>query len=1031
MAVFLSQPSTLRAQPAVPNRVLDLDGTNSFVELPGKLITNEVVTVEGWVKWRKLGIYSRFFDFADGPLQLSLGSFRNTAGLLLYRCRGPEFDDRRIILVPDLLPTNQWLHLAAVVAGPGGSRLYLNGMLLSSNEVAAPWKPSRLPPLKNYLGRRVVKGVPNAGPSTELDGQMDEVRVWNVARSEEQIRQTMFQRLTGREEGLVGLWNFDDGKADDASPAGRHGKFVGQARTVITELPTPDELPLWAFRRLGLPQASSREFLQRRLASALLFAALTLPFAILHLLLFAFHPRQRSNLHYAIFAACAGFSGASYSLALGSPSQVPDSIGFALAFLTTILGLRLLYSLFLEAVPRRWFAYLGAWAVTVALWVSGALGLLPFGGPTYWAGGSPANVIALVFWGVLLGETMGALTSAVWQRRRGARLVAAGFAMLLSGQALCLTQVFSDTFLPGLLGDTLTPYVYHIGVFGLIACGSVHLARTFARTNLDLEQRTKELAAAKQSADAAKDEAVAANTAKSQFLANMSHELRTPLTAIIGFSEMLLNEVRSEGRAEQAEDLTRINDSANHLLGLINGILDLSKIEARKMELHLETFEIAPLVREVAKTIASLLEKRGNQLAVDCPDDLGSMHADLVKVKQSLFNLLGNANKFTEHGVIRLEVKRVNSDQSSVISTENPERTKAALTTDHCSLITFKISDTGIGITPEQIDKLFQAFSQADSATARKYGGTGLGLTITKHFCEMMGGRIQVESEPGQGSTFTMELPAEVKTGKPATPAHAPSTATGGPAPTGPCVLVIDDDPDVHRLIERTLKDEGFALRFASSGDEGLKLARELKPAVITLDVMMPQRDGWSVLSALKADPELARIPVVMLTIISDQELGFALGAADYLVKPIDRNRLLPVLRKYVREGVESQVLIVEDDASLRELLRRMLETEKWSVAEAENGAAALEQIRGAIPSVILLDLMMPVMDGFQVLAELQKEERWRRIPVVVITALDLSETDRLRLSNQTERVFEKGAQLQQDLVREIRRYLDHFRRET
>jgi len=531
-----------------------------------------------------------------------------------------------------------------------------------------------------------------------------------------------------------------------------------------------------------------------------------------------------------------------------------------------------------------------------------------------------------------------------------------------------------------------------------------------------IQKREQALEAANQQLAASEHRSLVATQAKSQFLASMSHELRTPLTAIIGFSEMLISEAKAEKRAEQVEDLTRINDSANHLLGLINDILDLSKIEAQKMELHLESFDIPAFVREVAQMIGPLVDRKGNQLVVECPNDIGSMRSDLVKVRQCLLNLLSNANKFTEKGTITLSVSR----QLSVVS--GPTSISSQQST-----INFRISDTGIGMTPEQLGRLFQAFSQADTSTARKYGGTGLGLTITKHFCEMMGGSIRVESEPGQGSTFTMELPAHADA--PKTEAHRATTpAIPTLSGNGKCVLVIDDDPNVHRLIERTLKDEGVTLWFASNAEEGLRLARELHPAAITLDVMMPGTDGWSVLSSLKADPELAKIPVIMLTIIGEKEFGFALGASEYLIKPIDRNLLILTLRKYVTDGTANRVLIVEDDKALRDMLRRMLETEKWIVDDAEHGAAALKKIGMQIPSVILLDLLMPVMDGFEVLAELHKHDEWRKIPVVVITGMDLSQADRARLKQQTEKIFEKGTQLQQELLREVRTCLDHYR---
>jgi signal transduction histidine kinase/DNA-binding response OmpR family regulator len=521
-----------------------------------------------------------------------------------------------------------------------------------------------------------------------------------------------------------------------------------------------------------------------------------------------------------------------------------------------------------------------------------------------------------------------------------------------------------------------------------------------------IERREKELEHLNLQLAESEQKALAATQAKSQFLASMSHELRTPLTAIIGFSEMLLAEAQTGGRQEQAEDLGRINDSAKHLLGLINDILDLSKIEARRMELHLETFEVDNLIRDVTSTIQPLVAQRSNSLEVQCPDNVGSIRADLVKVRQCLFNLLSNANKFSSQSVIQLIVARQTQPQG--------ER------------ILFRVTDTGIGMTEDQMGRLFQAFSQGDRATTRKYGGTGLGLAITKHFCEMMGGSIGVESEPGKGSTFTIELPAEAGRAK---PVEAPAAVPPVPARAADhhCVLVIDDDPNVHRLIEMTLRQEGYTLRFASTGKEGLRLAREFKPAVITLDVMMPEMDGWAVLGALKSDPDLANIPVIMLTIVGDRDMGFALGASEYLVKPIDRTQLLTVLRRYLKDAPTRPVLIVDDDAALRQVLRRTLETEKWTVVEATNGVEALQRIEAGIPAVMLLDLIMPVMDGFQVLSEMRRRDAWRKIPVVIITAKDLSEAERRRLAGQTEKVLEKGSYVREELVREVRRCLDHY----
>jgi signal transduction histidine kinase/CheY-like chemotaxis protein/HAMP domain-containing protein len=500
----------------------------------------------------------------------------------------------------------------------------------------------------------------------------------------------------------------------------------------------------------------------------------------------------------------------------------------------------------------------------------------------------------------------------------------------------------------------------------------------------------------------AREAAEAANRAKSTFLANMSHELRTPLNAIIGYSEMLAEDFEDEeGLEEFIPDLHKIRAAGRHLLTLINDVLDLSKIEAGKMELYLETFEVGRLIEDVVSTVQPLVEKNANTLEVHCASDLGRMHADLTKVRQSLFNLLSNAAKFTEGGAITLAAVRE--------------------TVDGAEWVTFRVSDTGIGMTPQQVGRLFQAFSQADASTAHKYGGTGLGLAVTKRFCQMMGGEIGVESEYGVGSTFTIRLPAEVIE-REAEPVPV-ATPRFGPLPTGAStVLVIDDDPGVCDVVKRFLSKEGFWVEIALGGAEGLQLARELRPDAITLDVLMPDMDGWTVLTALKVDPDLADIPVIMLTIVDDKSKGYALGASEYMVKPIDRDRLVVILHKYRSAPAPLRVLVVEDEPMTREMLRRTLGKEGWTVIEAENGRAALERVAEDPPALILLDLMMPEMGGFQFVAELRKNEAWRAIPVIVVTAKDLTVEDRLRLNGYVEQILQKEAYSREALLAEVRR---------
>ncbi|MBI2180045.1 MAG: response regulator [Deltaproteobacteria bacterium] len=488
---------------------------------------------------------------------------------------------------------------------------------------------------------------------------------------------------------------------------------------------------------------------------------------------------------------------------------------------------------------------------------------------------------------------------------------------------------------------------------------------------------------------------------KSQFLANMSHELRTPLNAIIGVTEMLQEDARDLKREDDLEPLERVLRAAKHLLALINDILDLSKIEAGKMDIHIESFAIAPLIEDVVQTIGTMAAKNGNEVVVNCAPDIGTMRADQTRIRQALLNLASNANKFTERGTVTIGAKR---------ATEQGRE-----------WVTMAVTDTGIGLTPEQMGKLFHEFVQADASTTRKYGGTGLGLAISKRFCQMMGGDITVASEPGRGSTFTIRLPGEVGVAQPA--AALRDAAAPRPGAARPTILVVDDDQTVREVMERYLAREGFSVVTASGGQEGLRMARELHPAAITLDVIMPDLDGWTVLAAIKGDPELADIPVILMTIVDEKNRGYSLGATDYIVKPVDRQRLSGVLRN-ICGAVGRQVLLVDDDDMMRRGMRLTLEKDGWQVSEAENGRIALARLTETRPDVIVLDLMMPEMDGFEFLVEMRSRAEWRDIPVLVVTAKDLTAEERSRLNGDVERVLQKGASELDELLREIGRIL-------
>lgn len=521
----------------------------------------------------------------------------------------------------------------------------------------------------------------------------------------------------------------------------------------------------------------------------------------------------------------------------------------------------------------------------------------------------------------------------------------------------------------------------------------------------ELEQKNEELSSAKEAAELAMKQ-------KDEFLDNVAHDLRTPLTVVIGFSDDLLERSQEDGLFEYEADLKRVVNRSHDLLELVNDLLSMCKARNDKgIHLDLEEFDVAEVVRDRLEGIGSLASKQRNSIRFDAAEGLGTMVADKVKVWRILMNLLSNACKFTKEGSIVISATRLTIEQSD--------------------RIVFRVTDTGLGMSPAQQARLFNRFSQVQGTTAERQSGVGLGLSICRLYCDAMGGRIDVESTEGCGSTFIVTLPAiiglptdvgSVSKGNvflsdtvPGTGIRLPPTAQQN------LVLIIDDDPSVCELMRRNLGQEGFQVRTAIHGTEGVELARLLQPSAIILDVLMPGDDGWVVLSALKADAATANIPIIMASILDERERGISMGADEYLTKPLPRGQLVKILHKHTDTPPGGSLLVVEDDVDVREKLCRSLREQGWGVTESGDGADALKRIRERRPDLVILDLMLPTIDGFGVLEELRKDSELMQIPVIVLTAAHLAQDEQLRLQEGAEQVLQKGSYDPNKLLRTIR----------
>jgi len=508
---------------------------------------------------------------------------------------------------------------------------------------------------------------------------------------------------------------------------------------------------------------------------------------------------------------------------------------------------------------------------------------------------------------------------------------------------------------------------------------------------LDLDQRSVEL-------ERKNVELAEATRLKSEFLANMSHELRTPMNSIIGFTGRVLKKASDKLDARQLRNLKTVERNAHHLLGLINDLLDISKVEAGRMELFPESTSLHDLLKEVRELTNSLWSEKGLDFNIDLNDDEITLFVDKIRLKQVLINLVSNAVKFTEQGGVSIQAECVTDSRI----------TGAALS--------LEVIDTGIGMQADNLEFIFEAFRQADGSNTRAYGGTGLGLNITKNFIELMGGHIDVSSVYGEGSNFTVVIPVKQLVEGEESSVDVASAAVSTldvekikiESSRG-LILCIDDNADVLELFDQCLSDAGYQVVCAHSADEGLELAKKLQPSAITLDVQMPHKDGWSGLKELKDNPETKNIPVLMATMMDNRALGFKLGAVDYLEKPIVPTQLLRSI-KNVRLMHETQdVLLVDDDDGVRELVTQMFEEAHLSVRQAVDGLDALVQMRAQRPDLIILDLMMPKLDGFGVIKAMQDDATLKDIPLIVSTAKVLSAKERAWLEEHAGQVMIKG----------------------
>ena len=517
----------------------------------------------------------------------------------------------------------------------------------------------------------------------------------------------------------------------------------------------------------------------------------------------------------------------------------------------------------------------------------------------------------------------------------------------------------------------------------------------------ELELSQEELLTSNEELSQANDRVIEADRLKSEFLANMSHELRTPLNSVIALSGILLARMDGDLTEEQEKQVKIIKKSGKNLLELINDILDLSKIESGKMEISLEEFYIEDVVNDDRAMVTPLASEKEINISFIKNEEIPVIRSDRNKVKQILLNLLSNAVKFTPAG-----------GSITIDATGRDGR------------VELRVTDTGIGIAKENLDKIFDEFRQVDGSSTREYGGTGLGLAITRRLVKLLGGEIRVESEIGKGSTFIINIPVTLDGVEPLT------VVASRIDPGRKTILAVDDDPSVIYVLKKYLEGEGYQVVPAHNGAEAIRLAREVKPFAITLDIMIPGRDGWEVINELKGDPATEHIPIVVISILDNKSLGFSLGVTEYLTKPVERNTVLNALGRLMSPrciGMDCtpNVLLVDDDPIHIMAMKAVLADSGYKVTVAPGGKEAIEVLKEATPCAVILDIMMPEVDGFMVLEELKKRKETRDIPVIILTAKDITDDDKKRLNGSIQDIIGKGNFAHEEVLRDLKNIME------